>query len=62
VCLHSYPVDDYLQVLTSFSPYLALEASVRESLLEGIRARLLRDSGEKVSLRHLSAFQVFKLA
>jgi len=62
VCLHSYPVDDYLQVLTSFSPYLALEAKVRESLLEGIRVRLLRDSGEKVALRHLSAFQVFKLA
>ncbi|WP_341677408.1 class I SAM-dependent methyltransferase [Niveibacterium sp. SC-1] len=61
VCQYDYAAEDYLQLLCTTSPYLALAPGARESLLEGMRPRLEGDFGGRLSLRHLSAFQVFKL-
>ncbi len=58
VCEVTYPVEDYLLLLSTYSPYLRLEPAQRQALFDGLRARIERDHGGRLRLSFLSAFQV----
>jgi SAM-dependent methyltransferase len=49
-------IDDYLTLLTTYSPFLALEAAVRDVLLAELRPMLETLHGEWVPLTHTSAY------
>ncbi|WP_094555443.1 class I SAM-dependent methyltransferase [Synechococcus sp. 1G10] len=49
-------IDDYLTLLTTYSPFLALNPAVREALLAELRPALEKLHGESVPLTHTSAY------
>jgi hypothetical protein len=49
-------IDDYLTLLTTYSPFLALDPVVRDALLADLRPALGRLHGESVPLTHTSAY------
>ncbi|NJO18835.1 MAG: SAM-dependent methyltransferase, partial [Spirulinaceae cyanobacterium RM2_2_10] len=53
-----YAVEDYLALLTTYSPYLELAAPTRTALLADLRAMLLAVEGDRLKLTYLSAYQV----
>lgn len=59
-CEVVYSVDDYLALLSTFSPYIALESQKRQALFEGLRSVLERECGEVVQTKYFSAVQVMK--
>ncbi len=54
----SYSIDDYLALLSTLSPYIALNPQQRNSLFAGLREVLARNYGRNIQLSYLSAFQV----
>ncbi len=56
----NYAIDDYLQLLTTYSPCIALSSSVRDDLLTQLRQVLERDCGEGIPLSYLSIFHIAK--
>ncbi len=56
-----YSVDQYLQLLTTYSPFLKLEPQRREQVLEELRQVLPQDNDFKLPLSFVSAFQVAQL-
>jgi SAM-dependent methyltransferase len=59
-CEVTYSIDDYLALLSTLSPYIALERQKRNSLFEGLREVLERNSGSTIQVSYLSAFQIAK--
>ncbi|MEG3848044.1 class I SAM-dependent methyltransferase [Microcoleus sp. herbarium19] len=53
-----YNTDDYLMLLGTLSPYIALEPDVRNALFSGLRAKIERDLGGAIELEHLCTFQI----
>jgi ubiquinone/menaquinone biosynthesis C-methylase UbiE len=53
----NYSIDDYLQLLTTYSPCIALSPASRHELLAQLR-EILRHCGDRISLAYLSAFHV----
>jgi SAM-dependent methyltransferase len=49
-------IDDYLTLLTTYSPFLALDPAVRDALLADLRPALEKLHGESVPLTHTSAY------
>lgn len=49
-------IDDYLTLLTTYSPFLALDPAVRDALLAELRPALATLHGESVPLIHTSAY------
>lgn len=49
-------IDDYLTLLTTYSPFLALDPGVRDALLAEMRPALEQLHGESVPLTHTSAY------
>jgi SAM-dependent methyltransferase len=49
-------IDDYLTLLTTYSPFLALGPAVRDALLADLRPALETLHGESVPLTHTSAY------
>jgi SAM-dependent methyltransferase len=49
-------IDDYLTLLTTYSPFLALDPVVRDALLAELRPALEHLHGESVPLTHTSAY------
>lgn len=49
-------IDDHLTLLTTYSPFLALDPAVRDALLAELRAVLEKLHGESVPLTHTSAY------
>ncbi|WP_323243242.1 class I SAM-dependent methyltransferase [Synechococcus sp. BA-124 BA4] len=49
-------IDDYLTLLTTYSPFLALDPAVREALLAELRQALERLHGESVPLTYTSGY------
>jgi ABC-type sulfate/molybdate transport systems ATPase subunit len=49
-------IDDYLTLLTTYSPFLALDPAVRDALLAELRPALEQLHGESVPLTHTSAY------
>jgi len=53
----NYTADEYLMLLSTYSPYLALESQVREALFAGLRAAIAQQGGS-IQLSYLSAFHI----
>lgn len=53
----TYSIDQYLTLLTTYSPFLQLEPDQQQQLLAGLRA-VLTQQGEQVQLSFVSAFHV----
>lgn len=54
----TYSADDYLALLSTYSPYLKLDAHSREALFDRLRHTIERDFGGYLQLSYLSAFHV----
>ena len=53
-----YSIDDYLLLLTTYSPCIALSPADRHDLLAKLRSILVRQCGDRISLSYLSIFHV----
>lgn len=58
VCNITYTTDDYLMLLSTLSPYIAIEQDVRNALFVGLRSKIERDLGGAIELEHLCTFQI----
>jgi ubiquinone/menaquinone biosynthesis C-methylase UbiE len=54
----NYSIDDYLQLLTTYSPYIALAPASRSELLAKLRSILVQTCGDFIPLSYLSVFHV----
>jgi hypothetical protein len=54
----TYPVDRYLMLLNTYSPYLQLDSLVKDALFRGLRDKIENDLGGSLQLSYLSAFHV----
>ncbi|MGK7907402.1 MAG: class I SAM-dependent methyltransferase [Synechococcus sp.] len=54
----TYPVDRYLMLLNSYSPYLQLEAAVRDRLFVALKDTIERDYGGRLRLWNLCGFHI----
>ncbi|MEP0917081.1 class I SAM-dependent methyltransferase [Leptolyngbya sp. DQ-M1] len=57
-CDRVYEVDRYLELLSSYSPYIALDAPTREALFSGLRSAIDQQFEGKIQLFNLSAYQI----
>ena len=57
----TYSIEDYLLLLSTYSPYIALETQQREILFNAIASTLQQHHIQKLSLYYLSMLQVFRL-
>ena len=55
-----YTVEDYLLLLSSYSPYLSLEESRRNNLFEMLRRKINDDLMGTIELSYISAVNIFK--
>jgi SAM-dependent methyltransferase len=53
-----YSIDDYLQLLTTYSPWIALAPERRQELLERLRVLLAQNCRDRISLAYLSIFHI----
>lgn len=53
-----YNLDDYLALLSTFSPYIMLEPQQRTALFLGLRETLARDWGKSIPTSYLSALHI----
>ncbi len=60
LCEVTYSVDDYLTLLSTYSPYLKLDAKSRNALFEGLREKIEHNFGGSIQLSYLSAFHIAK--
>jgi len=58
----TYTVDQYLTLLTTYSPYLKLDSHNRESLFAGLREAIEEEFGGILQLSYLSAFHIARPA
>jgi len=58
VCEVSYSIDDYLTLLSTYSPYIALEQQNRDSLFAGLREALEKNCGGSIEVSYLSGFHI----
>jgi SAM-dependent methyltransferase len=54
----NYSIDDYLQLLTTYSPCIALSPECRSALLDRLRGILVQNCGVQLPLCYLSVFHV----
>ncbi|WP_310416737.1 class I SAM-dependent methyltransferase [Chamaesiphon sp. OTE_8_metabat_110] len=54
----NYAIDDYLQLLTTYSPCIALAPESRHELSESLRAVLAQNCGTQMQLSYQSVFQI----
>ena len=59
-CEATYSIDDYLTLLSTYSPYIALEPQQRDSLFEGLREVLEKSCPNSIQLSYISAFNIAK--
>jgi SAM-dependent methyltransferase len=58
LCQITYSVDNYLLLLSTLSPYLKLETSIRDALFAGLREKIEQNYGKSIQIKYISAFQV----
>lgn len=56
----NYSIEDYLQLLTTYSPCIALSPEQRHDLLGKLRQVLAQNCGEQIPLSYLSIFHIAK--
>lgn len=54
----TYTIDEYLMLLSTYSPYLKLEQKSQEALFFGLRERIEHDFGGRLELSYISAFHI----
>lgn len=54
----TYSIEDYLALLSSLSPYIALERQQRDNLFAGLRETLEKNCGNSIPTSYLSVVQV----
>lgn len=54
----NYAIDDYLQLLTTYSPCIALSSADRSELLAQLRTILVEICGEQIQLSYQSVFHI----
>ena len=54
----TYTVDEYLALLSTYSPYLKLASQNKKALLEGLRHRIESDFGGSLKLSYMSAYHI----
>lgn len=62
VCDITYSIDDYLTLLSTYSPYIALEPQQRNSLFAALRETLQKNCGKNIQTSHLSVFHIAQKA
>ncbi len=55
-----YPIEDYLQLLTTYSPCIALSPRQRQDFLDKLRQVLIHNCGEQITLSYFSVFQIIR--
>jgi SAM-dependent methyltransferase len=55
----TYSTDEYLMLLNTYSPYLALDPQQKDALFTGLRNSIERDFGGSLQLSYISAFHKF---
>ncbi len=58
ICEVTYDIDDYLALLSTLSPYIAMEADSRNTLFENLSKTLKNDRGNIINLSYLSVLQI----
>ncbi|HEY9858516.1 MAG TPA: class I SAM-dependent methyltransferase [Candidatus Obscuribacterales bacterium] len=58
ICEATYSIDNYLMLLSTLSPYIALEPQQRDALFTDLQAVLERNCGQRFQTSYLSAFHV----
>ena len=58
ICHLTYCVDDYLALLSTLSPYIALDPQQRDALFAGLKEILEKNAGSSFPTSHLSALHV----
>ncbi|MTJ09242.1 MULTISPECIES: class I SAM-dependent methyltransferase [unclassified Anabaena] len=58
VCKVNYSVDDFLLLLSTYTPYLKLEIKTRNNLFAGLREKIENNYGGNIQITYVSAFQV----
>ena len=59
-CEVIYTTDDYLTLLSTYSPYIELDQQSKYSLFEGLRKKIEQNLGDSIQLSYLSAFHIAK--
>jgi SAM-dependent methyltransferase len=54
----NYSIEDYLALLSTYSPYIALDSESRRALFLELREKLDRESGDCLQLSYISAFHL----
>ena len=54
----TYTIDHYLTLLNTYSPYLELDPSSKNSLFEGLRQKIVQDFGGSIQLSYVCAFHI----
>ncbi|NEP56751.1 MAG: class I SAM-dependent methyltransferase [Symploca sp. SIO2G7] len=60
LCELTYSIDDYLMLLSTYSPYISLESQQRNSLFAGLRETLEKNWDNKIQVSYFSAFWIFQ--
>jgi SAM-dependent methyltransferase len=58
VCEVAYSIDDYLALLSTLSPYIALEKPKRDTLFANLGQTLEQNYGKTIETSYLSAFHI----
>ncbi len=58
ICEVTYKVDDYIALLSTLSPYIAIDSEQRQTLFANLRTSLHNYYGDTINLSYLSALQV----
>ncbi len=58
ICEVTYEVDDYIALLSTLSPYIAMDSEQRHTLFANLRTSLHNYYGNTIKLSYLSALQV----
>ncbi|BAZ88008.1 class I SAM-dependent methyltransferase [Dolichospermum compactum] len=62
VCKVNYYMDDFLLLLSTYTPYLKLDIETRNSLFTELRENIANNYGGNIQITYISAFQVAKKA
>ncbi|MEA5505625.1 hypothetical protein VB735_21435 [Halotia wernerae UHCC 0503] len=58
ICEVTYSIDDYLALLSTYSPYIALDPQQRNSLFANLQEALKNNCDKSIQTSYLSAFHI----
>ncbi len=58
ICEVTYSIDDYVGLLSTLSPYIAMDRAQRNCLLKNLSATLKNNHGNRINLAYLSVLQI----